>query len=72
MKEFDEAELQVLCADMEEDMKREGLDLEIDLEIAGGTNKEGKILNLIHYLERRDSLQFLVTAAQRARPNLSI
>lgn len=72
MKEFDEAELQALCSDIEEDLKREGVEVEIDLEIAGGTSKEGKILNLIEYLERRDSLGYLVTAAQRERPSFSI
>lgn len=72
LKEFNEADLEVLCSDLEEDLKLAGTDLEIDLEIAGGGNKEVKILNLIDYLDRRGHLPFLLTAAQRARPNISI
>ena len=72
MKGFAESELQVLCADIKEDLKHEGVDLNLDLEIVGGTNKENKIVNLIEYLERRDLLEYLVTAAQQERRNLRI
>jgi hypothetical protein len=72
LKEFNEEELKVLCADLEEDLQNGGKDLEIDLEIAGGTTKEGKILNLIEYLENRNCLPSLLTAVRRARPEISI
>lgn len=72
MKDFSEEDLKLLCADIEEDLKLTGTELEIDLEISGGTTKEGKILNLIEYLDQRKCLPSLLTAAQRARPNISI
>ena len=53
-------------------LKHEGVDLNLDLEIVGGTNKESKIVNLIEYLERRDLLEYLVTAAQQQRRHLRI
>jgi hypothetical protein len=72
LREFNEEELKVLCADLEEELKVTDKDIEIDLEIAGGTGKEIKILNLIDYLERRNCLPSLFTAVRSARPNISI
>ena len=72
MKAFDESDLKTLCADIKEDLKRDEVEMEIDLEIVGGTNKEAKIVNLIEYLERRDSLVYLINAARRSRDNFGI
>lgn len=72
LREFNEEELKVLCADLEEELKVTDKDIEIDLEIAGGTGKEVKILNLINYLERRNCLPSLFTAVRSARPHISI
>jgi hypothetical protein len=72
VKEFDLEELETLCADLEEDLKSAGQDFEVDLEMAGGTTKEGIILNLIEYVERRNCLPSLLTAVRQARPGISI
>jgi hypothetical protein len=40
--------------------------------MAGGTTKEGIILNLIEYVERRNCLPSLLTAVRQARPGISI
>lgn len=72
VKEFSEDDLKVLCADLEEELKSTGKDLEIDLEMVGGTGKEAKILNLIEYMERRNCLPSLITAVRSARPDISI
>lgn len=72
LKQFNETELELLCADLEEDLKIAGKDLEVDLEIVGGKTKEGKIQNLIEYVERQDCLPSLLAAVRRARPEISI
>lgn len=72
VKAFDEAELETLCADLEETLKSAGKDFEVDLEMAGGKGKEGKIQKLIEYVERRECLPSLFTAVRQARPGISI
>jgi effector-associated domain 7 (EAD7)-containing protein len=53
-------------------LKSSGKDIEIDLEMVGGKGKEGKVLNLIEYAERRNCLPSLLTAVRQARPGISI
>lgn len=67
---FDIEELEVLCADVRQDLADEGIDLRLDLELVGGTGKRAKVLNLVGYLERRGYLAYLVAAVRRARPGI--
>jgi hypothetical protein len=61
-------ELEVLCQDIQQDMKNSGINLEINMEIVGGDGKVAKVLNLIEYLDRRGYLSHLVNAVRQLRP----
>jgi hypothetical protein len=61
-------ELELLCADIEHDLAANGIALQVNLELVGGSGKPGKVLSLISYLDRRGHLTYLVTAVRRARP----
>lgn len=67
---FDLEELDLLCADIEQALRADGIDLLVNLELVGGRGKAAKVLNLLMYLERRDYLSYLVRALQQARPGL--
>jgi hypothetical protein len=64
------ADLGILCADVEQALRNDDIDLAVDAETVGGTTKEGIVLNLIAYLQRRGYLAYLVTAVDRDRPGL--
>ncbi|MEK6280790.1 MAG: CHAT domain-containing protein [Acidobacteriota bacterium] len=72
LKEFDVEELELLCADLEDELKGEGIDVELDLENFEGKGKEKKILDLIECLDRRTCLPRLLKAVGRLRPASSI
>ena len=61
-------ELEALCADIGQDLSDDGIALQVDLEIVGGTTREGQVLRLINYLDRRGYLDYLVRAVQQLRP----
>jgi hypothetical protein len=65
---FNLEDLELLCADIEQDMADNGIILNVNLEVVGGAGKTAKVLNLIQYLDRRGYLQYLVDAVRRARP----
>ena len=67
---FSIEELAVLCSDVQEDLKKNNIDLEVNLDMVGGDGKRTKVLNLIQYLERRGHLSYLVTAVRRTRPDI--
>jgi hypothetical protein len=67
---FSLEELELLCADVQQALADQGVELQVSLEITGGVSKEAKILNLIAYLDRRGQLAALAAAAQLARPGL--
>lgn len=67
---FSLEELDVLCADVQQALAADGVDLPLDLELVGGLGKRGKVLNLIRYLERRGYLAYLVAAVRRERPGI--
>lgn len=69
---FEEEELDTLCSDLEEELRNDGKDYEVDLELVGGEMKETKVQKLIEYLERRDCLSYLREAVQRERPDLRL
>jgi hypothetical protein len=63
-------DLDIICADVETDLAQAGIDLQVDMELVGGTGKRGKVLNLINYLDRRGYLASLVTSVRRERPGI--
>jgi len=63
-------DLEILCADVEQDLADDGIGVQVNLEMVGGTGKAGKTLNLIQYLDRRGYLAYLVTAVRRVRPGI--
>ncbi len=53
-KSFTMEDLEVLCADIEQELHDNDADLEVSLEMVGGNGKKSRILKLIDYLDRRD------------------
>jgi hypothetical protein len=70
VQSFGLEDLEVLCADVEEALKDDGLPLQVNLEIVGGSGKRSKVLNLIQHLDRRGYLGYLVEAVRQHRPGL--
>ena len=68
---FTEGELKILCADVQQNIQDDGIELLVNLEVAGGETKEATILELIGYLDRRGVLDYLVSAALKERPKVS-
>lgn len=68
VRAFTLEELESLCADIEQDLRNDGRDLEVNLEvIEAGKSKDNKVLKLIQYLYRNGCLPYLATAVRRAR-----
>jgi len=67
---FSLEELDALCADVEQLLADDGIELQVNLEMVGGSSKAGKVLNLIGYLDRRGYLALLVTTLRRERPGI--
>jgi hypothetical protein len=71
VKHFNIDELEILCADIEQDLAEDGVALSVNLDIVGGgTSKTSKALKLIEYVENRRYLSYLVSAVRRARPGI--
>ena len=71
IKAFNIGDLELLCDDLEQDLKNAGITgVPVNLELVGGSNKTTIILNLIGYFERRGLLPYLVAAVRRARPGI--
>lgn len=67
---FNLEDLEILCADVEADLHKDGIDEMVSIEIVGGSGKSGIILNLIQHMDRRKLLPYLVKAVRTARPGL--
>lgn len=67
---FDVEDLEVLCTDVQQDLRDDGIILQVNLDMVGGRGKELRVQNLIEYLDRRSYLGYLVRAVRRARPAL--
>jgi hypothetical protein len=70
VEHFAPEDLDIICADVEADLAQAGIDLQVDMELVGGTGKRSKVLHLISYLDRRGYLAYLVTAVRRERPGI--
>jgi hypothetical protein len=67
---FNLEDLELLCADLNQDLLNDGIELQMNLDMVGGNGKSSKVLNLIEYLDRRGYSVYLVNAVRRARPHL--
>jgi hypothetical protein len=65
---FNRAELEQLCADIQDDLASSSITERLSLDIVGGDSLDSRILNLLTYLERRGYLSYLERAIVRARP----
>ena len=63
-------DLEALCEDIQVDLKKGGIDLQVSLDAVGGTSMTGRVLNLIKYLDRRGHLDYLVAALRRDWPDI--
>jgi hypothetical protein len=64
------SEIEVLCFDIREALRRNQIEYPLDLEVVGGTDRENIVVNLITYLENRGNLSYLVDALEKRRPDL--
>lgn len=64
---FTVEELDILCADIQQDLANDGVQLTVSLDTVGGKSEERQTLNLITYLDRRGYLSYLVNALRRER-----
>lgn len=67
---FSLEDLELLCADVEQDLADDGITLPVNLEMVGGSTKPGTALRLIDYLDRRGYLGYLIQAVRRHRSGL--
>ena len=67
---FSNSELADLCFDVQESLRADKINLEVNLDVLGGDGKRAKVLNLIQYLERRKYLPYLIDAVRKARPEI--
>jgi metacaspase-1 len=67
---FNIEEIDILCKDIQQSLSNDGITLQVSLDMVGGKMKEGKILELIEYLERRGYLAYLVQAVRRHRSGI--
>jgi hypothetical protein len=63
-------DLELLCDDVETALGRAGIQLQVNLEIVGGSGKRAKVLRLIQYLDRRGYLGYLVSAVRSVRSGI--
>jgi hypothetical protein len=70
IQNFNQADLTLLCDDIQEELKKAGIEQQVNLEIVGGSGKELQILNLIQYLDRRGYLSYLIAVVRSVRHEL--
>jgi hypothetical protein len=72
VQSFSVGEEAVLCADVNQDLADDGVELDLDLDVLGGEaqGEEPMVLSLIEYLDRRGYLSYLVHAVRRERPGI--
>jgi hypothetical protein len=69
VEHFDKEGLAELCAEVQADLEVRAIDLQVDLDMVGGSSKTAIVLNLVNYLEHRGYRGCLEVAARRLRPN---
>ena len=68
IRSFGSTDLDLLCADVEQDLANDGIELQVNTAVVGGDSLPGQVLELIQHLDRRGYLDYLVNAVRRARP----
>jgi hypothetical protein len=63
-------ELQLLCADLQEDLGSAGTEVRLTMDDLAGGTKAAKVLSLVEYLDRRGKLGHLVEAIRLQRPGI--
>ncbi|MCL4506602.1 MAG: caspase family protein [Chloroflexi bacterium] len=61
-------DLELLCDDVENEMRRDGIELQFNMEIVGGQGKAVRVKRLIEYLDNRGRLAYLVRAIRKEFP----
>jgi len=69
-KAFSSGDLDILCSDIQESLRQDGIELQVNLDVIGGSSKPLQVLNLIEYLDRRGYLAYLEKAVREARPGI--
>lgn len=69
---FSLEDLEIICDTVEQNLQNDGIQLQVNLEVVGGSGKRGKILKLIDYLDRRGHLAYLIAAAMEENARLKI
>jgi hypothetical protein len=67
IRSFGSTDLDLLCADVEQDLANDGIELQVNTAVVGGDSLPGQVLSLIQYLDRRGYLDYLIQAVRRAR-----
>lgn len=65
---FDLDELELLCADLKQNLADDGIHLQLSLDELDDGPKENKILSLIGKLERHQCLPYLISLVRTSRP----
>jgi hypothetical protein len=70
IKAFSTDELEILCSDVQDGLADDGIELQVNLDVIGGSSKPMQVLNLIEFLDRRGYLAYLENAVREARPGI--
>jgi len=70
IRAFTLEELRLLCADIRQALRRNGIDQPFSLDLLEGVGLSGKAQSLIDHCERRGWRSYLITEIRKARPNL--
>ena len=62
-------DLDAVCQTAQNLLKKDGIDLLVNVSMVGGSNLPAQILNLIQYLDRREYLGYLAAALRLERPD---
>jgi hypothetical protein len=72
IRAFTLEELRLLCADIRQALRRNGIDQPFSLDMLEGAGLSGKAQSLIDHCERRGWRSYLITEIRNARPNLKL
>ena len=70
IKAFSTDDLELLCSNVQDSLADAGIELQVNLDVIGGSSKPMQVLNLIEFLSRRGYLDYLVKAVRDERPGL--
>jgi hypothetical protein len=73
VKQFSNEDLESLCADIQQALRNDGINLLVNLEIIeAGRSRRNKVLKLIEYLDKYGYLDYLVAAIEKWRMDIFI